>query len=96
MGLRLRQGRLSDRFGRKPLMMVSIVGTMMGFVLVATSNALWVLFAARLLDGFTGSNTSLAQAWATSERYSPRRAHTSRPSLRTLPAVSWLASWLRW
>lgn len=56
-------GRLSDRFGRKPVLVVSILGTMIGFGVLATANALWVLMISRTIDGLTGGNISVAQAY---------------------------------
>jgi len=56
-------GRLSDRYGRRPILLVSIFGTFVGFLLLGFANSLWVLFASRILDGFTGGNLSVAQAY---------------------------------
>jgi DHA1 family tetracycline resistance protein-like MFS transporter len=56
-------GRLSDRFGRRPILLVSIFGTFLGFLLLGFANGLWMLFASRILDGFTGGNLSVAQAY---------------------------------
>lgn len=58
-------GRLSDRYGRRPLLLVSLFGTFVGFILLGVANTLWLLFAARLLDGLTGGNISVAQAYIT-------------------------------
>ncbi|MFZ5858028.1 MAG: MFS transporter [Chloroflexota bacterium] len=58
-------GRLSDRFGRRPLLLASIFGTFLGFLLLGFANTLWMLFAARVIDGFTGGNLSIAQAYIT-------------------------------
>lgn len=58
-------GRMSDRFGRKPVLVISLVGTFVGFLLLGFANSLWMLFASRLLDGFTGGNISVAQAYIT-------------------------------
>ncbi len=58
-------GRLSDRFGRRPVLLISQMGTFVGFLMLGFANALWMLFASRLLDGFTGGNISVAQAYIT-------------------------------
>ncbi len=55
-------GRLSDRFGRKPILMISQVGTFIGFIVLGFANALWILFLARIIDGISGANISTAQA----------------------------------
>ena len=58
-------GQLSDRFGRRPVLAVSIFGTSIGYVLFAigimTAN-IPLLFAGRALDGFTGGNLAVANA----------------------------------
>ena len=56
-------GRLSDRVGRRPVLLVSVIGTSAGFLLTGLARSLWLLFAARILDGMTGGNISTAQAY---------------------------------
>jgi len=56
-------GRLSDRFGRRPILLLSVFGTFLGFLLLGFANALWMLFASRIIDGLTGGNLSVAQAY---------------------------------
>lgn len=56
-------GRMSDRTGRKPLLVVSQMGTFAGFILTAFAPNLGILFAARAIDGATAGNLSLAQAY---------------------------------
>jgi MFS transporter, DHA1 family, tetracycline resistance protein len=58
-------GRLSDRFGRRPVLLLSVFGTFLGFLMLGFANALWILFASRILDGMTGGNLSVAQAYIT-------------------------------
>ena len=58
-------GQLSDRYGRRPVLLVSIFGTAVGYVLFAVAiltKNLPLLFASRMLDGMTGGNISVAQA----------------------------------
>lgn len=56
-------GRLSDRLGRKPLLLVSQLGTFAGLLLMAGARSLPLLFVARIIDGVTAGNLSLAQAY---------------------------------
>jgi DHA1 family tetracycline resistance protein-like MFS transporter len=84
-------GRLSDRHGRRPILLISVAGTFLGFLLLGVAQPLgelvsdlipgpWVgenvaavqnaiilglLFASRILDGLTGGNISVAQAYIT-------------------------------
>jgi len=55
-------GRLSDKYGRKPVLVISQIGTFAGFLLLAAANSLWLLFLARLIDGISGANIATAQA----------------------------------
>jgi DHA1 family tetracycline resistance protein-like MFS transporter len=55
-------GRLSDSMGRKPLLIVSQLGTLVGFIMLAFAHTLWVVFLSRVIDGLTAGNLSLAQA----------------------------------
>ncbi len=56
-------GRMSDTTGRKPLLIVSQIGTFAGFLLLAVSTSLWMVFLSRVIDGLTAGNLSLAQAY---------------------------------
>jgi predicted MFS family arabinose efflux permease len=55
-------GKLSDRFGRRPLLIISLAGTVIGNLMAGTAPNATVLFLARFLDGITGGNVSVAQA----------------------------------
>ncbi len=56
-------GKLSDRYGRKPLLLFSQTSTLIGFFLLGIANNVWILVAARLVDGLLGSNMTVAQAY---------------------------------
>lgn len=56
-------GALSDKYGRKPLLLVSITGTIISFYLFATANSVPMLFISRILDGLLGGNISLANSY---------------------------------
>ena len=56
-------GQLSDRIGRKPMLLVSQVGTFIGFIILARASALWMIYLSRVIDGATAGNLSLAQAY---------------------------------
>jgi DHA1 family tetracycline resistance protein-like MFS transporter len=58
-------GRISDRIGRKPVLVISLAGTFIGFLMLGFANSLAMLFASRIIDGFTGGNISVAQAYIT-------------------------------
>jgi len=58
-------GRLSDRYGRKPVLLLSVFGTAVGFVILALAGSLPVLFLGRIIDGLTGGNINVAQAYIT-------------------------------
>src|SRR5262245_10274747 len=56
-------GKLSDRVGRRPVLLASIVGSSIGFLIMGLAGSLWLLFVARIIDGITGGNISTAQAY---------------------------------
>lgn len=55
-------GWLSDRIGRKPVLLLTIGGTFCGYFLLAFSSSLWMLFAARFFGGAMAANMSVAHA----------------------------------
>lgn len=56
-------GGLSDKYGRRPVLLISIIGTGIGFLIIGFAQTLSMLFAGRILDGITGGNISTAQAY---------------------------------
>jgi MFS family permease len=57
-------GTLSDRYGRRKVLLVSQVGTCIGFMLLALASSLPLVFLARIIDGLTSGNISVAHAYA--------------------------------
>ncbi|MCP3399142.1 MFS transporter [Bradyrhizobium sp. CCGB20] len=57
-------GMLSDRYGRRKVLVVSQIGTLIGFVLLALAGNLTLVFLARIIDGLTSGNISVAHAYA--------------------------------
>ncbi|MCJ7550648.1 MAG: MFS transporter [Anaerolineae bacterium] len=55
-------GSLSDRYGRKPMLLISQIGTLIGFLIMAFSNSLTMMFASRIIDGIFGGNYPIAKA----------------------------------
>lgn len=56
-------GGLSDRYGRRPVMLTSILIMMVAYILFANATVLWLLFVTRLMKGFGAANLSVAQAY---------------------------------
>src|SRR6266699_3853411 len=52
-------GRLSDKYGRRPVLLVSILGTSLGFLILGFATTLWMLFAGRIIDGISGRSIRL-------------------------------------
>jgi DHA1 family tetracycline resistance protein-like MFS transporter len=56
-------GDLSDRYGRRPILVFSLAGTVVSFVMLAVAHSLTMLFLARVVDGLSGGNISTARAY---------------------------------
>jgi DHA1 family tetracycline resistance protein-like MFS transporter len=67
-------GGLSDKYGRRPVLFLSIIGTGIGFLVLGLATTTWMLFAGRILDGITGGNISTAQAYIADITTSENRA----------------------
>jgi MFS transporter, DHA1 family, tetracycline resistance protein len=55
-------GQLSDRYGRRPILIISQIGTFFGLLILAFAANLWMLFLGRIIDGITAGNITVAQA----------------------------------
>ena len=56
-------GDLSDRYGRRPILIFSLLGTVVSFAMLALAHSIAMLFAARIVDGLSGGNISTARAY---------------------------------
>jgi DHA1 family tetracycline resistance protein-like MFS transporter len=56
-------GALSDRFGRRPILLICLLGSAVGYLLLGIGGALWVLILGRIIDGLTGGNFSVTFAY---------------------------------
>ncbi|HLY27869.1 MAG TPA: MFS transporter [Aggregatilineales bacterium] len=56
-------GAFSDKYGRRPILLLCMVGSAVGYLLMGIGGALWVLFLGRIIDGITGGNMSVAFAY---------------------------------
>jgi DHA1 family tetracycline resistance protein-like MFS transporter len=67
-------GALSDRYGRKNMLLISLLGSVAGYVLFGVGGALWILFVGRIIDGLTAGNISILFAYV---------SDSTRPEERT-------------
>lgn len=56
-------GTLSDRIGRRPVLIISIASSAIGWLVFAAANAVWVLFLGRIIDGLAAGNFPIAQSY---------------------------------
>src|SRR3954454_10456045 len=56
-------GDLSDRYGRRPVLVFSLAGTVVSFVMLAVAHSIVMLFLSRIVDGLSGGNVSTARAY---------------------------------
>src|SRR5438105_10372797 len=69
-------GRLSDRYGRRPILMSSLAGACVSYVLLGCAPNVWWLLASRMLAGFMAGNIAAAFAYASDVSAAPQRAAT--------------------
>lgn len=56
-------GRLSDKYGRRPILFISLLGSALGYFVIGLANTLFLVFIGRIVGGITGGNISTAQAY---------------------------------
>jgi MFS transporter, DHA1 family, tetracycline resistance protein len=67
-------GHASDRVGRKPILLITQIGTCIGLIVLARATSLWVIYLSRVIDGVTAGNLSIAQAYIADNTPPERRA----------------------
>jgi MFS transporter, DHA1 family, tetracycline resistance protein len=67
-------GALSDRYGRKPILLFCLFGTATSYLLLGLANSLLIIFLAVFIDGLTGSNLTLAHAYVADTTNAENRA----------------------
>ncbi|TPP10331.1 TCR/Tet family MFS transporter [Rhizobium glycinendophyticum] len=67
-------GALSDSFGRRPVLLISLAGSMLNYFFLALAPSLWLLLLGRALAGLTSANTSVAAAYITDLTAQDQRA----------------------
>ena len=75
-------GRVSDRFGRRPVLLVTLVGSASAFAIFAFADAIWMLFLSRIVQGASGGTTGVMQAYV---------GDSVRPEERA-KALGWLSA----
>jgi MFS family permease len=75
-------GRFSDRYGRRPALLIGLFASAIAYVIFGLADALWLLFLSRLVQGAGGGTTGVAQAYV---------ADTIKPSGRA-KALGWLSA----
>ncbi|MGN6476691.1 MAG: MFS transporter [Flavipsychrobacter sp.] len=67
-------GALSDKYGRKPILVISLLGSVIGYVLFGIGGSLWVLFLGRIIDGLTAGNITALFAYISDSAEPKERA----------------------
>jgi DHA1 family tetracycline resistance protein-like MFS transporter len=68
-------GHLSDKYGRRPVLIASLAGTVVSFVILALAQSIEMLFVARIIDGLSGGNISTARAYVADVTEPKDRSH---------------------
>jgi len=58
-------GKLSDKYGRKPMLIISQFSSFVGFIVLGFANSLFMIFLSRIIDGLFGSNMTISNAYVT-------------------------------
>src|SRR5207247_4501223 len=75
-------GRISDRYGRRPVLLIGLAASSLAYLIFGFATSLWLLFACRLVQGFGGGTTGVAQAYVAD----------TMPSHERAKALGWLSA----
>jgi MFS family permease len=89
-------GKLSDRIGRKPVILISLLGTAIGSFVTGAAGALWVLFLGRIIDGASGAWRSPKVRSPTWPRHTSVRDCSVCSGRRSAWASWWARHWVDW
>jgi MFS family permease len=94
-------GRVSDRYGRRPVMLISLTGAGVAYLIFGFANSIWLLFASRIVQGLGGGTTGVIQAYVSDATNPAQRARglgwlsaSTNVGVMLGPAVGSLASHL--
>src|SRR5579883_2090252 len=69
-------GSMSDRYGRRPVLIYSQLGSFIGFILLALAGNVWLIVLSRVIDGLSGGNITIASAYVADVTDPKDRAHS--------------------
>jgi multidrug resistance protein len=69
-------GRMSDRYGRRPALLVGLTASALAYIVFAFANSLWLLFLSRIVQGAGGGTTGVIQAYVTDATKPENRARS--------------------
>ena len=84
-------GALSDRVGRRPILIASIASTAIGWFVFASAQAVWILFLGRIIDGMAAGNLPIAQSYLVDIAKDERERTTNLGLIGSVFGVAFIA-----